>query len=116
MQIKVKSDREVMAKHLVDTEMALQYLELASEATDPRELVLSVQDVMQHNPEAFAEWLRAMQDARKRLDAIRATIANEAPQPRQKKAPIRMKVLNGSRPAAAERVKSVRAKRTLAHV
>ncbi len=105
-----------MARHLADTEMALHYLELASEAKDPRELVLSVQDVMQHNPGAFAEWLKSMQDARKRLDAIRATFANEMPQPQQEKAPIRMKVLNGSRPAAGVRVKTVRAKRTLTHV
>ena len=114
MQIKVKSDSEVMSKHLAETEMALHYLELASQAEDPRELVLAVQDVMAHNPEAFADWLRGMQDARKRLDAIRATFANEAPLPQPTKAPIPLKGHNGSRPAAVN-VKPVRTKRVLAH-
>ena len=115
MQIKVKKDSDVMAKHLANTEMALHFLELASDASDPRELVLAAQDVMAHNPEAFAEWLRGMQDARKRLDAIRATFATEVPTPKATKPPIPLKALKQSRPADTVEVKSVKIRRIVAH-
>ena len=77
MQIKVKSDREVMAKHLADSDVAFHYLKRTLEADDVREFELAMKDVIEHNPRAFAEWLRGMLDAERRLDLVREAISND---------------------------------------
>ena len=77
MQIKVKSDHEVMAKHLAESEVAFHYLKRTLEADDVREFELAMKDVIEHNPRAFAEWLRGMLMAERKLDLVRAALSND---------------------------------------
>ena len=77
MQIRVKSDREVMSKHLAESDVAFHYLKRTLEADDVREFELAMKDVMEHNPRAFAEWLRGMLVAERRLDLVREAMSSD---------------------------------------